>query len=308
MIDIYQKRPKEVVDGIPVFLDTAEPYVQNYDRIAADHLEALRKTKRSPFMTENQITESNRDTIDVIKNYVSPGSRILDAGVGYGLLLSQLEGYDRYGVDVATPYLTLAKKNGIDVSLAKLEDLPYSDALFQTVITCDVLEHVFRLDDVILELIRVLVPGGHLVVRVPNEESLDGYLTAQQPYAHSHVRGFSLTSLRLLLEKCFGLMFVEHKYTGNYFAISSQLKYGLIRKDNPLFEILRVLQVENPSLKDNSYIKSISNMTRVTVEEMVDTVMGLRETLPSVYEAVSPHLVTPTEVIAVFQKGAEGHG
>lgn len=301
MNSIYRKPPAKIVENIPVFSDLDDPYVKNYEKIATDHLEHLQRTGKSPFMADDQIIESNTDTLDILRKYVPKGSKVLDAGVGYGLLLSKADEYEKFGVDVAIPYLKIAQSNGIITSMSMLEDLPFHDGTFDAVVTCDVLEHVFGLDRVLSELIRVIRDGGYLIVRVPNEERLDGYLTDDQPYAHSHVRSFNLTSLRLLFEKCLGLQFVDHAYTGHFFGISSQLRYPCVSIKDPLHEKIKFLLSKNKKLTKNPYFKSIIKLADISTEEMVDAVLGLRKTEPSLYEALSNSLIKSAEIIVVFK-------
>lgn len=301
MTNIYNKSPVKIIENIPIFSDTDDPYVMNYERIAIDHLDSLRVTGKSPFMTDDQIRESNSDTLNVLRKHLALNSRILDAGVGYGLLLKEAIDYERYGVDIAIPYLKIAQSNGISVSMSKLEDLPFNDHSFDAVVTCDVLEHVFGLDKVLSEIIRVVRNDGLLIVRVPNEEQLDGYLSNAQPYEHSHVRGFNLASLRLLFEKCLGLELIDHKYTGHFFGISSQLKYPCVSAKAAIHEEINNILDRDPSLVKNQYIRSIKKLLDITTEEMVDAMIGLRDDEPVLYESLAMHLIKPTEIIVVFR-------
>jgi SAM-dependent methyltransferase len=45
--------------------------------------------------------------------------------------------------------------------------IPFEDGYFDSVLSSEVLEHVFNLTDVLKEIHRVLAPGGHLVITVP---------------------------------------------------------------------------------------------------------------------------------------------
>ena len=45
--------------------------------------------------------------------------------------------------------------------------IPFADNHFDSAFSSEVFEHVFNLDEVLLELQRVLKPGGHLLVTVP---------------------------------------------------------------------------------------------------------------------------------------------
>ena len=95
--------------------------------------------------------------------------------------------------------LALARSRGIDACFARAEDLPYCDELFDTVVATDVLEHVQDLYGVVEEMYRVLKVGGHLIVRVPYCENLQGYVANEYPYEYAHLRNFDEYSLQLQL-------------------------------------------------------------------------------------------------------------
>ncbi|MGI8864637.1 MAG: class I SAM-dependent methyltransferase [Solirubrobacteraceae bacterium] len=56
---------------------------------------------------------------------------------------------------------------------ADLQDLQFPDAFFSVVMTAEVLEHVADEQRAISEIVRVLAPGGHLVLEVPYVHSFE---------------------------------------------------------------------------------------------------------------------------------------
>jgi ubiquinone/menaquinone biosynthesis C-methylase UbiE len=253
-------------------------------------------------MLDKQIQASELETRLIIRKYVKPGATVLDAGVGLGELIKGLAEFECHGVDISIPYLKKAKSSGLKVTMAKLENLPFSDQYFDAVVACDVLEHVLGLDAAMEQLLRVLEPGGMLIVRVPNVECLDSYLTEDQPYSHSHVRSFSLTSLRLYIEKCFGLKFVDHKYCGYLFNSFPQIKYQSPSFNSKLRKTVSELLLENPNLVDISEFKTVSKLLELSIEEMTDALIVISKSYPEVFESLSSELINPLELIAVFQK------
>lgn len=63
-------------------------------------------------------------------------------------------------------YVNLVPEKKPDVQ-ADAHSLPFADAVFDTIICAEVLEHVFRPDQVMREINRVLKEGGALLITVP---------------------------------------------------------------------------------------------------------------------------------------------
>jgi SAM-dependent methyltransferase len=90
-------------------------------------------------------------------------TRVLDAGCGEGVLVEEYAARLRIiGVD--------ANYASERVTTASLMALPFPDASFDRALCLDVLEHLAFEDQprALAELYRVLVPGGELLVSVPN--------------------------------------------------------------------------------------------------------------------------------------------
>jgi SAM-dependent methyltransferase len=206
----------------PVF-SSVDDYTRNYDRISEDHLAVFRSRGTNPFMEEAFWRECEENTTRVVRRVSPGGGRVLDVGCGMGRLLGGLTEYQRFGMDISAGYLEHAASRSLEVCQAKVEDMPYADGYFDTVVCTDVLEHVVDLNAAIVQLLRVLRPGGHLVVRVPYRENLAPYLDPSYPYAMSHLRSFDEFGLRLLFEKVY-LAKVVAEVRGPYLASSAYLK------------------------------------------------------------------------------------
>lgn len=98
--------------------------------------------------------------------FVRPGQRLLDAGIGSGLsaqLFAQA-GLEVHGMDFSAAMLAICRAKGLAADL-RLHDLtqapwPYPAACFDHLVCCGVLHFIPELDAVFDEAARVLLPGG----------------------------------------------------------------------------------------------------------------------------------------------------
>ncbi len=101
-----------------------------------------------------------------------PGSNVLDIGCGPGyftMILSEY-GMDVTGIDYSDEMLVQARKNadslGVKAKFLKMDasDLEFVDETFDAVVSRNVLWNLERPEQAYREMMRVLIPGGNLVV------------------------------------------------------------------------------------------------------------------------------------------------
>jgi ubiquinone/menaquinone biosynthesis C-methylase UbiE len=114
------------------------------------------------------ITDLTPASFDAVVSEVV-GARVLDVACGVGELASALvsRGHDVVGCDVAVS----AGRRGTDTAVqwcdANIEELPFRDGAFDTVVSTHTLEHVQHLSAAIAELRRVA--SKRLVIVVPRQ-------------------------------------------------------------------------------------------------------------------------------------------
>jgi ubiquinone/menaquinone biosynthesis C-methylase UbiE len=206
-MSVYTRPPQAVVDGIPVFTDTDE-YVANYEAISAEHLaHADANNGANPWMPADHWAALEQTTSKVLVDRVPAGATVLDIGVGLGRFAALHGAYTWHGIDISHGYLQRAKAAGVDVAFASAEDIPYPDEFFDCVCATDVLEHVLDLNRALAEAVRVLKPGGWLVVRTPDGENLGQYVGYK--YRFVHLRIFTGDMFRLILDRLHNLVVTD---------------------------------------------------------------------------------------------------
>jgi len=107
----------------------------------------------------------------MIRRYIPlEGEKILDVGCGIGTYLQAFKRFtnELYGVEIDEGRARQAKKVTPNILVAPAEKLPFDDAAFDIVFSHEVLEHVKNDRKAVEEAVRVLKPGGYLVIFAPN--------------------------------------------------------------------------------------------------------------------------------------------
>lgn len=155
-----------------------------------------------------------RGILKGIKNISSKfiGGKLLDVGCG-SKPYEQLFKVEEYiGIDVET-----SGHNHLESKIDKFYDgvhIPYGDNEFNWVLSSEVFEHVFNLDQLLLEINRVLSSGGKLAFTCPFvwEEH-------EQPYDYARYSSFAL---KHIIEKN-GFRVESYSKSSSYFETLMQL-------------------------------------------------------------------------------------
>ena len=145
------------------------------------------------------------ERIPLFQAAIGRGKRVLDLGCRSGALTRHfLDGNEVVGLDVDRAALAKAEVLGIEPVQANVEDpLPFEDGSFDAVVAGELLEHLQFPDALVVEIRRVLRPGGVIVGSVPNAFRLQGRLKFLLGHAPeddpTHLHMFSPAALRALL-------------------------------------------------------------------------------------------------------------
>lgn len=172
------------------FIDDLERFRAQITGLSAAEYKAI--YERMPRIQDE--TDNSAACLAEIAAHVTPGS-ICDVGCGTGYLLNHLQRHpglaDRSltGVDFIIEPSTSGRHPSIKFVAAPIEQLPFPDRHFDTVICTHVLEHILDIGAAMRELRRIC--AGRLIVVVPLEREYRFTFNPHVhffPYPHSFLR------------------------------------------------------------------------------------------------------------------------
>jgi len=105
--------------------------------------------------------------------------KVLNIGTGDGYLEKRVraQGWESYALDPSPSAIERLTELGIHGRVGQIEQMPFTDGMFDVVVVSEVLEHISenKLPEAFREIQRVLNPGGHLVGTVPYRERLEDW-------------------------------------------------------------------------------------------------------------------------------------
>lgn len=134
------------------------------------------------------------------------GSRLLEIGSGDGRLLELMSarGHKVEGIEQARPSVARARARGLRVHETSVYAFDAAPGSYDAVILWHVLEHLPDPGSVLQRIRQWLVPGGHLVVALPNFDSLQARVGGDNWFHQDiprHVTQMTMEGLALLLER-----------------------------------------------------------------------------------------------------------
>lgn len=161
-----------------------------------------------------------RRRFEIIRNFAAPlaGGRLLDLGCGSSRIVQTIPGV--IGLDLAMRKLRWLRAPGRHLLQGDMNRLPFKDGCFDTVICSEVIEHIPKADVRLEELVRVVEPGGLLVLGTP-DYSRKRWLLLEwaygkvfpNGYVKEHINHYTRVGLRRELQDL-GLQIVSERYVG----------------------------------------------------------------------------------------------
>lgn len=110
--------------------------------------------------------------MEYIRPYIKNRKKILELGCGQGILGEMIKRENQceiYGTDISKSGIRLARGRGLHAKIADLNKrLPYKSNSFDAIVSDSLLEHIYRTDQLLGEMYRVLKPGGICITITPN--------------------------------------------------------------------------------------------------------------------------------------------
>lgn len=152
----------------------------------------------------------------IIRGMVEGSTRVLDIGCGSSRIVQSLP--QAVGLDMQIRKLRWLRAPGRYLVQGSLSELPFPDGAFDAVICSEVIEHIPRERVDLSDMVRVLAPGGTLVLGTPDYggwvwPSIEAMYKKVFPqgYATEHINPYTREELRREIEKL-GLWISELQY------------------------------------------------------------------------------------------------
>jgi SAM-dependent methyltransferase len=174
--------------------------------------------------------------IQPLGKYVS--GKTLDVGCGIKPYKKFFNSNEYIGIDVKTTLHN--SENSIDIYYDG-KTIPFKNGKFDSIVSNQVLEHVFHPDLFLKEINRVLKVDGYLLITVPF--TWDEH---EKPFDFARYSSFGI---KYLLNK-YGFVIKFHNKTANDFSALAQLLnlyiYKVVYKKNPLLKKIATLFLMTP--------------------------------------------------------------
>lgn len=222
-------------------------------------------------------------TLDYLTSTLKPGERILEVGCGTANFADKLSEKIFYtGADISDYALEdaerrLAEKNSRSFVKADADKLPFKDEEFDAVLSKFSLEHFPSPKEALSEMIRVLKPGGHLIIIAPNLEFPFCFPSALRHKKIFYRLKFYLIRLYDYIMRFFGrynFRIIKENYLkakGRYEEKDDDLVY-LVSS----FEVIKFLEKRNFNLVFTNKFKPVLKIAKEMIKKIITYFPGMK--------------------------------
>lgn len=165
-------------------------------------MEGIEESNKKWWQSDNRLNryEESRDAWKhrwsgghLMFSEIPNGSKVLDLGCAkgaHGSYLIKEKNCTVHGIDIFDEVVEIARSKGVKAIKHDLnKPLPYSDEEFDVVLAGDVLEHIYNLEQLARECLRVLKTNGKIVANIPNYSGWKNRILTLIGRMHEYVTG-----------------------------------------------------------------------------------------------------------------------
>jgi SAM-dependent methyltransferase len=222
------------------------------------------------------ITERVKEIVDEFERYRS-SNRFLDIGFGAGTLLETAaeKGWNVAGTEVSRPAVEQARARGFGVFKGLLRDANYPSGHFDVVTASEILEHLDSPQEELIEIARILRPGGLFWATTPSARGISRWVMGVNWSVMSspeHTQLYSKSGIDAMLKKAGFRTAAIRAYGTNLCEIFNHFRTG--QKADPQFNRVETAYSLNENLTRSPARKFVKNALNFALD-----VSGLGDSL-----------------------------
>lgn len=142
------------------------------------------------------------EMMEVAERFLPTKGRLLDVGpnIGTCLVVARERGWEVSGIEINADAARYCREDrGLDVSAGTLDDGTFPEKTFDAVVMADVIEHLPDPMAVLRHVVRVMKPGGIVLISTPDIGGWAARLLQVKP--REHIVYFDPVTMAAMLEK-----------------------------------------------------------------------------------------------------------